>query len=168
MNIDERNIMGVSALKRRIVASIVGVVAVMGTTLLGVAPAQAATTVPLAATSNAPSAVAASVTPDFACPTPAVCVFDGQNGTGAHGTIPTSDNGRWVNMTQLTGIALPWQSFHDRSGSSVVFGDAQTGQRSPCFTPGSEFNVPSSIGEDRYVWIEFGNTGCTGTVGPLP
>lgn len=161
--------MGVSALKRRLVASAAAVVAVLGTTLLGVSPAQAVTTTAaMTASSAAPSAVAASVTPDFTCPAPAVCVFDGANGTGVHGVIPTSDNLHWVNMTAKTGISLPWASFHDDSGSSVVFGDAQTGKTSQCFLPGSEFNVPTSIGADRYVWIEFGNTDCTGTVGPLP
>jgi hypothetical protein len=153
--------MGVSVPKRRIVALGAAVVAVLGITLLGMAPAQAGTNVAMAARS-----AATSVTPDFTCHTKSVCVFDGPNGTGVHGTFPTSDSEHWINMTQKTAITLPWASFHDNSGSSVVFGDKQTGAKQ-CFLPGSKFNVTNFVGRDRYIWIEFGNTDCTGHVDPL-
>jgi hypothetical protein len=102
---------------------------------------------------------------DFA---PAVCVFQGSNWSGTADAFPTgADSEQWINLTSGTALSLPWGSFNDDSGSSVVFGDAQTGNE-VCFLPHTRISEPANVIHYRYMWIEFGNTHCSGSVGPLP
>jgi hypothetical protein len=101
------------------------------------------------------------------CPSPAVCVFQNTGLTGTVLVVSTAVNSTWINLT-ANGLSLPWGSFNDNSGSSVVFGDAQTGVET-CYPAGTRNgNPPSSVRSDRYMWIEFGVTDCTGRTGPLP
>lgn len=139
------------------------------------ASAQAATVNSSHASPTAPTTlVKASVSLDFTCPGKTVCVFQDNNWTGVHESFPTADySEQWINLVSpppgvTSGLTLPWDSFHNNSGSSVVFYDAQTGQPD-CFFPNTKISgLGSSIGNDRYMWIEFGNTNCTGSIGPFP
>jgi hypothetical protein len=132
--------------------------------------AQAATVSSARPRATVSTAVARThASPDFTCPSASVCVFQDNNWSGAVFIIPTANGGEtWVDLTTGGALALPWRSFHDNSGSSVTFGDAQTGLET-CFLPGTKLDkLGTSFGNYRYMWIEFGNTGCTGQVGPLP
>jgi Peptidase inhibitor family I36 len=113
------------------------------------------------------SATALSVSPDFTCPSAVVCIFKQTNFAGAVLNIPTSNNSHWFNLTNGTGFTLPFGSFNDNSGSSIVLGNASTGA-TKCFLPHTRINAPDSVRRDRYIWIEFGVTDCSGRLGPLP
>ena len=140
----------------------------------------ARTAIAIAATAIASlgvSAAAAQTTtasPRFLCDNyaPALCIFQGSQWSGTAEYLPTTLYGdRWVSVTNPSGngpsgITLPWGSFNDDSGSSVAFGDAQTGQIM-CYTPGTRLSEPP-VKSYRYVWIEFGNTDCSGALGTLP
>lgn len=136
------------------------------------ASAQAATVSSSQAGPTAPTTlVKASVSPDFTCPDKAVCVFQDNNWSGlveVFQTVPDSE--QWINLVSPfgvpSGLTLPWHSFNNNSGSSVVFGDAQTGLET-CYLPHARISG-ASVGIDRYMWIEFGNTTCSGVVGELP
>lgn len=138
----------------------------------GMVPAQAQTGKYLSRHSAAGTSVTqAAAGPDFTCPSPAVCVFQNGNFTGNVAIFPTqSDSGVWINLTNPFGqggiLTLPWGSFNDNSGSSVAFGDAQTGQ-TKCYPAHSRVAYPS-VTAYRYMWIEYGVTNCTGHLGPLP
>jgi hypothetical protein len=136
------------------------------------ASAQAATVSSPHVSAAASTMVKASASQDSS--TPQVCVFQDNEEGGNFACFPTATwSGRWVNLVtpapgEPSGLTLPWGSFIDDSGSSVVFGDAQTGQ-TECFAEDSVgIGLKSTIGNDRYMWIEFGNTSCTGKVGKLP
>lgn len=138
------------------------------------ASAQAAMASSSHASTTAPTtAVKASAAPDFTCPSKSVCIFQDNNWSGLAESFPTvNDSEQWINLVSPfgvpSGLTLPWHSFNNNSGSSVVFGDAQTGQET-CYLPHARISgLGSSVGNDRYMWIEFGNTTCTGVVGPLP
>ncbi|HEY3902912.1 MAG TPA: hypothetical protein VGM14_03250 [Streptosporangiaceae bacterium] len=122
----------------------------------------------------APAAQAATAGPRFSCDNyyPALCIFQGSQWSGTAIALSTTLYGdSWVSITNPSGngpsgITLPWGSFNDDSGSSVAFGDAQTGQIM-CYTPGTRLSEPQ-VRSYRWVWIEFGNTNCTGSLGTLP
>ena len=123
---------------------------------------------------SAATAQAAPASPRFQCDNfaPALCIFQGSQWSGTAIELSTQLYGnRWVSITNPSGngpsgITLPWGSFNDDSGSSVAFGDAQTGQIM-CYKPGTRLSEPQ-VRSYRYVWIEFGNTDCTGVLGTLP
>jgi hypothetical protein len=152
--------------------------ALMATTIvsLGIvaASAQAATASSSHPSATAPATVVqATVGPDFTCPSRSVCIFQDNDWSGLVEAFPTvNDSEQWINLVRPfgvpSGLTLPWHSFNNNSGSSVVFGDAQTGQET-CYLPHARISgLGSSVGNDRYMWIEFGNTTCSGVVGPLP
>jgi hypothetical protein len=120
----------------------------------------------------APKATKFYTSPDFHCLTASACVFQGRNWTGFAEGFPTaSDSEQWIDLTNPfgggpSGLKLPWGSFNDNSGSSVAFGDDQT-NHTKCYPPHSRISEPS-VTHYRYLWIEFGNTNCTGHLGPLP
>lgn len=114
---------------------------------------------------------------DPTCNSPGVCFFDGANFTGPHtGYVPSLEPDQWLSLTQ-DGLTLPWGSLHNNSGSSVVVEDAQDGH-SHCFPPNGKWteteidnNISpffSGIRSFRYVYIEYGNTLCSGSFPPPP
>lgn len=131
-----------------------------------------------ALTSLGVSAAAAQTTtaasPRFQCENnyPALCIFQGSQWSGTAIALSTTlYSNHWVSITNPSGngpsgITLPWGSFNDDSGSSVAFGDALTGQIM-CYKPGTRLSEPQ-VRSYRWVWIEFGNTGCTAVLGTLP
>src|SRR5579863_2558826 len=130
---------------------------------LAATTAQAATSNPHASHS-AVKTVKLGASPRFSCDAnaPAVCVFQGANFSGnpAVPFSPSTFGETWTNLVTY-GFSLPWGSFYDDSGSSVVFGDGQTGI-TKCYVPGSRISEPEVV-NDRWMWIEFGNTECTGS-----
>src|ERR1035437_2234341 len=129
------------------------------------------------APASAPATAKPAVQPDFTCNTPGVCFFDGADFTGAATNyIPSLEPDRWLSLTQ-DGLTLPWGSLNNNSGSSVVVEDAQDGH-SHCFPPNGQWteaeidnNISpffSGIRSFRYVYIEYGNTLCSGSYPPPP
>jgi hypothetical protein len=131
--------------------------------------ASAAVTSAHARTAAPAIAAATSADPDFTCPDSSVCVFQDLGWSGNPvGVFPTAAySEQWTNLVSSAGLALPWGSFNNNSGSSVVFGDAQT-KTVACYLPHARISEPPVVTHYRYMWIEFGNTTCTGYVGPLP
>ena len=68
----------------------------------------------------------------------------------------------WVNMRN-DNIVLPWGSFVNDSGSSVVFGNAST-NTTHCLPAHYENPNPTSVIHFAYLHVEFGVTNCTGTI----
>jgi hypothetical protein len=134
---------------------------------IAAASAQAATASPPPARTAAPAGIVN--TPAFTCQQSQVCMFQDTGLTGAaHATETLPASGFWLEVHANTGLTIPWGSFNDDSGSSVVFGDAQTGFEQ-CFKARSRISDPSAqVRASGFMWIEFGNTGCTGAVGALP
>jgi hypothetical protein len=98
---------------------------------------------------------------------PDVCIYQGNYYTGNADIIPTSQHGYWISITSSGIISLPWHSFHDFSGSSVVFGDAQSGAE-VCYFAGGSLPGVGPVGYYRYVDIEYGDPMCNGSPPPLP
>src|SRR5262249_11469249 len=100
----------------------------------------------VAATSAQAATGSPHASPRFMCDSfaPAVCVFQHANFSG-NPAIPFQTSvysEEWVNLT-ANGLSLPWGSFNNDSGSSVVFGDAQTGSEE-CFLPGTRISEPAN------------------------
>jgi hypothetical protein len=137
------------------------------------AQALAATSAAGSTTATSPTVTSSTATPDFTCADRTVCVWQDANfsGPGIVESFPTADDSeQWINLVSPGGVPLgmelPWGSFNNNSGSSVVFGDAQS-DTGTCYLPDTRISEPSVV-HDRYMWIEFGNTGCNGSVGSLP
>ena len=115
---------------------------------------------------------AAPVSPDNSpppCESAALCIWQVNNFKGTEVTFPTADyRGTWYYLPDH-GLTLPWGSFYDNSGSSVVFGDASTGL-TKCYDKAKyPDGVPNpSVNHYGYFHIEYGVTDCTGTVPKLP
>ncbi len=158
-------------MKSRFFARTATAVAATAIASLGVAAtaAQAATASTPQASHSAVKTVKLGAKPRFLCDdfAPAVCVFQQGNFTGTAVPFATSMwRDQWVTLTQQ-GFMLPWGSFNDDSGSSVVFGDAQTGNKI-CYPAHSRIPFPTTVIHYRFMWIEFGETNCGGSVPPVP
>lgn len=156
---------------RRLAVAIMASVAILLPLELGVMNAQAAPGRPAVSAPSAKRPVP-KVQPDFTCPNPGVCVFDGDSFNNDVVVIdPATEGGSWLSLTGL-GLTLPWGSFNNNSGSSVVFGDQA--QQIKCFGPGTRLDaaqidsIASWIRLARYVFVEFGNTTCSGSHPKVP
>jgi hypothetical protein len=131
------------------------------------ASAQAATTSGARGGGITHPAATSGATPNFTCPSHTLCIFQDAKWRGTVGEYQTSDwAGAWVSLTTTSSLTLPWKSFHNNSGSSVMFGDYQTGAEE-CIRPDSKLSDPPEI-HYGYIWIEYGNTNCTGNVPQIP
>lgn len=112
------------------------------------------------------AAAQSTAQPASCTPSPIVCVYQ-LNDYRDIGAVfsPATNGGQWISLTTYD-LTLPWGSFADDSGSSVAFGDASTKQ-TKCYDAGSDVANPEVV-HYRYIWIEYGDTDCNGTLGPLP
>jgi hypothetical protein len=120
-----------------------------------------------------------AVQPDFTCTSPGICVYQGDNFNGAPTDfVPSLEPDRWLNLTTNGINTLPWGSFNNNSGSSLIIADGQT-QRAICILPAEPpplkltradivADLGSAILHDRYVFIEYGNATCSDKNVPPP
>lgn len=158
-------------MKRFSISSRAAILVAAALTSLGAtaASAQATTTSGVQGGSITRPAATSGATPDFTCPGSTVCVFQEASWKGTAAEYPTSNwsaTGKWVgkfvSLTATSSLTLPWGSFNDNSGSSVVFGDKQTGAKE-CYRPHSKFSDPPQTNYG-YIYVEYGNTTCSGEV----
>lgn len=123
----------------------------------------------LAGSGLAASAQAQPIQPDYTCPNPSVCVFQGTNFDGYHWSYDTHAYAdEWISLAAPPGdFNLPWGSVHNNSNSSVRFED--TSGNYICVFPNTKLAPPllkNAARNYRYMYIEYGNTNCSANPPP--
>jgi hypothetical protein len=115
----------------------------------------------------------ATAAPDFTCPEPALCVFQGSNFDGnVTSFVPSLVGDQWLSLT-ANGLSLPWGSLNNNSGSCVLFGNASAPANQQLvpvlpFTreDGAQLSAFPYLQGGRWIYIEYGNPNCTKS--PIP
>ena len=104
------------------------------------------------------------------CPSAHVCIFNGPNFTLFSIQQPTKSqcaSQQWCPI-RGGGMDVPWGSWVNNSGSSLVFGNASTNQ-TQCFGENlQDATPPASLRAYGYFHVEYGEHHCGGTIPPLP
>lgn len=110
---------------------------------------------------NAVTVMLTTVSPDFTCPDRTLCLFQDTGLTGLVREFPMPDSGDIWFAIREGNFTVPWGSLNDKTGSRVVFRDAQTGMEF-CENAGYRGTPPNTSGERStgYLYIQYGVPDC--------